>query len=80
VLSALQDLGVEPWAARETPAGPTTTPGQRQTVHDALGELALDTGDLLGEDDDLDARITALRPLEPERAESPRHARDDRSN
>jgi hypothetical protein len=79
VLSALQDLGVEPWAAGDTTAGPATAPGQRQAVQDALGELTLDTRDLLSEDDDLDARITALPPLEPEPAEPPRHARDDGS-
>jgi hypothetical protein len=45
-----------------------------------MGELALDTLDLLSDDDDLDARVTALRPPAPQPAESPRHARDDRSN
>jgi hypothetical protein len=80
VLSALQDLGVEPWAPADTDVGRATALGQRQAVQEALSELALDPGDLLSEDDDLDARITAVPPLEPEPAQPSRHALDDRSN
>lgn len=70
LLPALQALAVEP----------TTTPlRQRDAVYDALSELTREPHDALSEDDDLDALISAVPPLEQEPADRPRHARDDRS-